>query len=544
LNAPPRAAAIGWTLAAALFLNFALSFENVWSTLWIRPDARLAPELVAVWVVLLAAAWRWGRVPAWLVGLLAAIFTTLVIGRYADVTAPSVMGREINLYWDGSQVPRFVWVTARERGIGVLLALGGAALLVVTLLYLAVRAALRRLAAEGAPRALRSPVVLALTGAAVALSLLNAAGQQWTWPYLSKPVTKSVLRQAEILRNAWSPERLANALPPSPAFDSDLAALRGMDVYVVFLESYGAVAFDDRAMHAALAREREGLLAAVAASGRRVVSAFVRSPTFGGASDLAHLSLLSGIDLSDPLRHDLLLLSDRPTLLSHFRGHGYETFGVYPALTWEWPEVAYYGYTHLIDGRTLGYHGPEFGYWKIPDQYAMAKFEAIHPLSAASPPRFTVFATMNTHAPFRPVPPYQPDWARLLSDEPFDRDDAARAIAEGTGWHDLVPAYTRTLDYQFRWLAGWLARPRARDAVIVLIGDHQPLGSVTGRGARWDVPVHVIASDPLVLEGLSKRGFRAGLDPAPVSLGGMHDVGPWLLHAFDSGARSAVVVAR
>ncbi len=528
--------AIAWAIGAAVLLNFALSFENVWSTLWIRPDTRLAPELVAAWVVLLLAAWRWGRVPARLVGALAAVLTLLVVGRYADVTAPSVMGREINLYWDGGQVPRFLWVTARERGAWLLVAIAAAAVLVIVLLHRLVRAALARVARELAPRALRSPAALAVTACAVVLSLLNAAGQQWTWPYLSKPVTRSVLRQAEILRNAWSPDRLAAALPPSPRFDSDLAALRGMDVQLVFLESYGAVAFDDASIRAALAPDRETLRAAVEGSGYAVVSAFVRSPTFGGASDLAHLSLLSGIDLSDPLRHDLLLMSDRPTLLSFFREHGYETFGVYPALTWDWPEAAYYGYAHLVDGRALDYAGPAFGYWKIPDQWAMARFEAMHPLARDSPPRFTVFATMNTHAPFRPIPPYQPDRTRLLSEEPFTPAEAANAIAEGTGWQDLVPAYVRSLSYQYRWLAGHLSRPRARDAVFVLVGDHQPLGNVSGRGARWDVPVHVVAREGPVLDRLRAMGFVPGLEPAPQALGGMHQLAPWLLEAFDGGA--------
>ncbi len=252
---------------------------------------------------------------------------------------------------------------------------------------------------------------------------------------------------------------------------------------------------------------------------------------------------LSGIDLSDPLRHDLLLASDRPTLVSFFRAQGYEAHGVYPALSWAWPESAFYRYTRLVDGRELAYAGPAFGYWRIPDQYAMARYEATHPAGADSPPRFLLFATMNTHAPFRPVPPYQPDWTRLLGETPFDPDEAARAIAEGTGWHDLRAAYGRVLDYQYRWLAGHVARPRAREAVMVLIGDHQPLGAVSGPGARWDVPVHVVAPPGPVLDALAARGFRPGLVPAPRSLGGMHELAPMLLEAFDGGTAAAVAAA-
>ena len=84
--------------------------------------------------------------------------------------------------------------------------------------------------------------------------------------------------------------------------------------------------------------------------------------------------MLSGLDLTDPLRHDLLLTTDRPTLITLFRANGYRTFGFYPALFWDWPERVFYGYDQFVEGRDLGYPGPEFGYWKIPDQYAAARF--------------------------------------------------------------------------------------------------------------------------------------------------------------------------
>ena len=177
-----------------------------------------------------------------------------------------------------------------------------------------------------------------------------------------------------------------------------------------------------------------------------MISAFVRSPTFGGASDLAHLSLLSGIDLSDPLRHHLLLASDRPTLIQHFRACGYETYGFYPALSWEWPERSFYGYDHFLEARGLDYRGPKFGYWKIPDQYAIARFHDLYPVRPDSPPRFVFFATINTHAPFRPLPPYQPDWAKLLSSAPYPLRDVERALAERIDWSDLRAPYVRSID--------------------------------------------------------------------------------------------------
>ncbi len=78
------------------------------------PDLRLAPEFVALWLVLLArSAWR-GGCRARIAGPSRVAYALLVLGRYADVTVPSLFGRPINLFWDIPQIPRFLWVSARE----------------------------------------------------------------------------------------------------------------------------------------------------------------------------------------------------------------------------------------------------------------------------------------------------------------------------------------------------------------------------------------------------------------------------------------------
>jgi hypothetical protein len=308
------------------------------------------------------------------------------------------------------------------------------------------------------------------------------------------------------------------------------------------LESYGAVVFDKPGIAGALRPSREQFAAAIAASGRQVVSAFVRSPTFGGASDLAHLGLLSGIDLSDPNRHDLLLTTERPTLISLFRRHGYQSFGLYPAVRWEWPERAFYAFDHYLESRDLGYHGPALGYWSLPDQFSIARFEQLFPRTAATPPRLLFFPTITSHLPFSPVPPYQPDWARVLSAEPFDRAETERALAQSPNWLDMSADYVRMIDYSYRWLAGLMRQPEARDTVYVLIGDHQPAANITGEGASWDVPVHIIARDAQLLANFSTLGFHPGLDAPRAPLGALHELTGLLLKAF-SGSAGQVAVA-
>ena len=41
------------------------------------------------------------------------------------------------------------------------------------------------------------------------------------------------------------------------------------------------------------------------------------------------------------------------------------------------PERAFYGYDHYLESRSLGYRGPQLGYWVIPDQFTVARFEQL-----------------------------------------------------------------------------------------------------------------------------------------------------------------------
>ena len=349
---------------------------------------------------------------------------------------------------------------------------------------------------------------------------------------------RAVLSGGSVL--AASRPMTARALPSTSVVDGALASvnsralegLQGRDVYLVFLESVGAVVYENEDAVRVLRPARERLAGDIAAAGLQVVSAFVRSPTIGGGSDLAHVSLLAGMDLSDPRRHDLLLTTTRPSLISVFRSHGYQTFGLYSSVAWDWPERTWYGYDVYIDGRDLDYRGPSFGWWNIPDQFAFARFEQLYPRAPSAPPRFVFAPTINTPVPFGPGPPYQPAWQRLLSGRPFDEAEAARALAVPVNWLDMRPAYLRLVEYTYRWFGGYLRRPPARDTGYVLLGDLQPTGYVSGGGGSWDVPVHIISSDPQLLQRFIAQGFVAGLEPPRAPLGGMDELTAMLLRAF------------
>jgi phosphoglycerol transferase MdoB-like AlkP superfamily enzyme len=521
-------------------LNSLLSFGPLWPTPGITLQARLAPEFVGLWLLLLWLAARPRAASRRAMGLLTAATLCLVLGRYVDVTAPSLFGRPVSLYWDLPQLPRFVWVSAQEHPWWVSAAALAAVLVLGWLLWSIVRLGLTTLLHGAAPWALRSVAAWCIAFGAALLAAAHVAHVPGMGRYVSNAVLPSYARQVGLLWEAHTLGPLARALPALTPVEDALAAhgprvfsaLAGRDVSFVFLESFGAVLYDLPQARAATDASRQALQNALAASGRHVVSGFFRSPTIGGASDLAHLSVLSGIDLSDPRRHDLLLTTQRPTLMHLFKQAGYQTFGLYHAVSWPWPEHLHYGFDHYVDGPALRYDGPPITFWKIPDQIALARFEQQFPRTAQSPPRAFFFPTISSHFPFGPVPPYQPDWQRALTPMPFDTAALDAALAQPVNWLDMRTHYLASVNYVYRWLTGYFERPEPRETVYVLLGDHQPTASITGERVPWDVPVHIVSRDRALLDRFKTQGFSDGLWPDRRVLGGLHHLTSLLLTGF------------
>jgi hypothetical protein len=526
---------LGWrawlTLAASLvLLNASLTFENVWPTPKIAWGHALSLEL-ALCVLLLAVAHRWVSQSAR--RILPALWVVLVAGRYLDVTAPGLYGREFNLYWDGQHLGNVAAMLAAAAPWWLIAGVAAIVVLAVGLVYVLARLAIRQLAVAMEYR--RPRIAL---GALAGIVVLLFAGQRLPGGFpvdvaFADPVTPAYLRQARFALAMVGPGAAAPQLGPSPALDTGLRAIDGVDVLLIFVESYGAITYETPAISAGLAESRADFDAAIRETGRQVVSAYVESPTFGGSSWLAHLSLLSGVDVRDQFAYTALMASERDTIVTNFARRGYHTVALMPGMRQAWPEGAFYGFDVIYGHDHLEYEGPQFGWWSIPDQYVLARLDALERRPAPRAPVFAVFPTSQTHAPFGPLPPYQPAWSRVLTRDAYDRPDVERALASNPDLSNLGPSYVRAMAYEYRSLAGYL-REQADDLVLVLIGDHQPPAAVSGRDAPWHVPVHVIGRRERVLHRLRENGFRSGLEPRRPAIGAMYQLTPVLLDAFDA----------
>lgn len=532
----------GQLLLALIFLNSTLCFSAIWPTVYVLPDLGVSSEFVCL--VMLLSAWVavFGKPSARALGVISAVYLLMAFGHYADVVVPNLLGRPVNLYWDVPQLPRFVWVTVQGLPVWLTVLVTLLACAAVWAYFRLLRVAMYTVsnAVQPVARTLWFWSALMLAGAVV---LVNYSEDPDKPTFVSKAVLPVYWKEAMKLRDILVPSRKAQLLPATTVIDETLAnphspalaALNNRDVHMIFLETYGAVLYDQKDSSAAVAHTRAQLEKSILESGRNVVSAFYVSPTIGGASDLAHLSVLSGIDLKDSRKHDVLLTTQRPTLLDVFEREGYETFGLYHSVGWEWVERAFYSFDQYIDGPALNYEGPAFGFWKIPDQFAAARVEQLYPRDEKAKPRFTFFPTISSHFPFHQVPPYQPDWKKLLGPQPFDAAAAARAQAEPVNWEYMKPDYLRTINYTNTWLAGYFSQPEPRETVYVMIGDHQPTGSVSREPTPWDVPVFIVSKDERLLDRFRAMGFTDGLTPKKrVPLGTLNELTAVLLKGFGS----------
>ena len=527
-----------------MLLNASLSFQNVWPTPAIRWEGELSIELAACLLGLLIAH-RWFGPPAratrrWI----AALWVLLVVGHYADVTAPALYGRDINLYWDLRYMPDVAAMVARAAPLWLLVLVVVSAALTAILLYLLFRWALHRVGDAMDNSRQRLAIGLFATGvvllfAAHRIPALSASLPRV--PTFSTPVTQTYARQARLVIDALGGSK---SLPPSPPMNADLARVHGADVFLVFIEAYGAVAYERPDIAPRLAASRADLAAAIRASNRDVASAFVESPTFGGSSWLAHLSLMSGVEVRDPETSARIMTQKRETMVSAFARRGYRTVALMPGLRQRWPEGAFYGFDDVYGAARLDYRGPEFGWFAIPDQFSLFRFDAIEVSRPARPPLFVFFPTISTHFPFSPTPPYQPDWPRMVNTRPYDGPAIVRAYAREPDWTNFVPGYVDAVSYTYATLGGYLRAHADRDFVMILLGDHQPAAAVSGQGASWDVPVHVIASKASrqpILDRLLARGFHAGMTPARPALCRMHALLPLLLDVFSEREASPAI---
>ena len=300
--------------------------------------------------------------------------------------------------------------------------------------------------------------------------------------------------------------------------DQLLTGLRGKDVVVSFVESYGRSALEDPQQAAIVGPALTAGERQLAAAGFSARSGFITSSTFGGYSWLAHATLQSGLLINGQQRYRGVVATDRLTLTGAFRRAGWGTVAVEPDNTYAWPEGAFYGYQQVYDARTLGYAGPQFGWSRMPDQYTLSAFQRLVYGKPHAPLMAEVTLT-SSHTPWAPVPQLV-DWKAIGDGAAVYGPQVRAGSSPESVWRDprrVRTAYAQSIAYSVGSLTSWAQTYGKDNLVLVFLGDHQAAPIVSGPNATHDVPVTIVARDPAVLDKIAGWGWQPGLKPDPAA---------------------------
>lgn len=504
------------TIVAMVILWAALSPPLLTDGLEAADLLRIPVEGLALVCLALVLPARPRRVAAVGLGLLAAALAVL---RALGFGFQFVLDRSYHLLSDWTYLPKAFEVVRDTEGMT------SAVLLVVVVLALIIGlavavpwAALRvsRVAAEHRRRATQTTVALAVAWMLCAVSG-GVAGQVAAARSTDLVVdTVGQVRADYRDRAAFRRELEADAFRTTPP-DQLLTGLRGRDVLIVWVESYGRVALEGSTFAPDIVdvlSEGEGQLAA---AGYHARSAFLTSPTFGAGSWLAHGTLQAGVWADSEQRYRQLLESDRLSLTDAFRDAGWRTVFSVPANTRDWPEgAAYYGFDHLTDSRNVEYDGPEFGYASMPDQYTLEHFRRTELASSDRPPVMAEIDLVSSHHPWAPLPELVP-WSKVGDGSVFDgMPERGEEAVDGRQNPDIARRYYgESIEYAWRTLISFLLTYPDPDRVLIVAGDHQPHSFVSGEDAGRDVPVTVLTQDPGVIGRIDDWEWPRGLYPRP-----------------------------
>jgi phosphatidylglycerophosphate synthase len=503
--------------------------------------------LVLVAIALLLPA-RPRRIVAIVAGVL---FGLLAIFKVFDVVLYQEFARPFNPVVDWGNVGPAIGVVRDSIGtlatdVALVFVLLGLALIVALVTVAAVR--LTSAAARHRSNSASAVAVLGLVAVVAAtLSIQVSPGQ----PLASTSTARlAASRVHDVQTSVRDQQRFENTIHASDPYASIptsklLTGLRGKDVIIAFVESYGQVAVQGTSFSAGVDAVLRSGTTALTQAGYQTRSAFLTSPTFGGISWLAHSTLQSGLWVDNQQRYNQLVASNRYTLSDAFKQAGWRTVSDVPSDDHTWaPGTAFYHYDKRYDRRNVGYHGPTFSYASVPDQFTLAAFQRLE-LQPGHSPVMAEIDFVSSHTPWTPQP-RMVSWDQLGDGSIFD-PMPAQGLAPSVAWRNastVQALYGQSIQYSMTALTQWITRLHDPNLVMIVLGDHQPATTVSGAGANHEVPISIITPDPNVIADVASWNWQSGLLPSPnAPVGSMDAFRNRFLSAFSSTSQSPVALA-
>jgi phosphatidylglycerophosphate synthase len=508
------------TIAAILFVWVALVAPDHPSRLTPSAFVRLPLEGLVVIALALALPATPRRVLAWVVG---PVLGLVVIVKILDLGLYTAFDRPFDPIADW----RYTGIGIETLGDSVgsraanLVVVGAAILILAVLVFTTL--AVRRLTRVAAGHSRWSLRAIAALGAVWVLCWGLGAQLVSQVPIASMSAAGLAVDEVRAVRAGirdraiFADEIRRDRFRATPG-DQLLTGLRGKDVILTFVESYGRVAVQDSSFSPRVDALLDVGTERLAAAGFHARSAFLTSPTFGGASWLAHSTMHSGVWVNRQWRYDQLVASHRVTLSQAFKRAGWRTVDYVPANDRDWPQSSFYGWDKVYDQRNVGYVGPRFAFAPMPDQYVYLALQRLELARRDRRPLFAEVDTVSSHAPWTRIPGLI-DWGDVGNGSVYDSMPVGN-VSTAALWsdHDRVRvAYDRSIEYSLNALVSFVEHYGNDDLVLVVLGDHQPSTIVTGLhpDLSHDVPISIIARDPAVLNQIAGWGWEGGLRPSP-----------------------------
>ena len=474
---------------------------------------RLPLELIAVIALAVVLPVVPRRVLAVLAGAALAALILVKVLDYGFITA---FDRPFDPISDSAYVG--IGIETLRDGVGAAsanLLLVGSVVLVIALLAVPVLALLRltNVAAGNRTWALRAVAALAVLW--VALRIVGT-------PVASSSASSLAVEEVGKLHSGLAAHAILAREIPRDRFRATpgnelLTGLRGKNVLLLFVESYGKAAVQGSSYSPGIDAGLDKGTAQLKAGGFSSRTGYLSSSTFGGLSWLAHVTTQSGIRIGTQRGYDQLTKSNRLTLATAFKRAGWRTIADQPVNKRDWPEGRdFYHYDKVYDRRNIGYRGPGFGIAPMPDQYVLQALQRQEVATAR--PRRPVFAEVDlisSHTPWTRIPRLIP-WDQLGDGSIFNRvsvEESTKAKLFGDAAR-ARKAYGLSIQYTMSTIVSYVRRYGDKNLVVILLGDHQA-PQVTPRGASHDVPMSIIAKDPKVTDQIAGWGWTDGLHPRP-----------------------------
>ncbi|HEV8551213.1 MAG TPA: sulfatase-like hydrolase/transferase, partial [Polyangiaceae bacterium] len=292
---------------------------------------------------------------------------------------------------------------------------------------------------------------------------------------------------------------------------SDLVKLRGANVYLILVESYGRACFE----WPPLAKITKGSFDAferdVKAQGFSVATGVLNSSTYGGQSWLAHNTLDTGIATHSQLEYEIVY-ARRPTpLATYFNRAGYRSVLVQPNTT-RVAQGDFYDFRQKYYNADFRYRGPAYAWATMPDQYVL-DFVRRRELEHRAQPLFIQYVLVSSHAPWSKLPTFVDDWDALGDGRIFTRTPMLRFPIEWPHFENATEAYGKSIVYDFDLLRRYITRFIDDGSLVIILGDHQPVAEVNGDSWEFGVPIHVLSKNPDLVRPFTNRGYEPGMHP-------------------------------